>query len=103
MAISSQQMETSANAIAVGASEQANAINHLNDTMVSISNNVKVTDDKATSTANKAKTIGENAKLSNEKMNNMVIAMQRITDSSRQIAILLRVLKKLHPRQNYSH
>lgn len=95
MTISSQQMETSANAIAVGASEQANAINHLNDTMVSISNNVKVTDDKATSTANKAKTIGENAKLSNEKMNNMVIAMQRITDSSRQIANIIESIEEI--------
>lgn len=100
MAVSASQMESSANAIAGGSSEQAEAINDLNQTIVAISNNANITDRKAMDAADKARVIGQDAKNSNEKMNAMITAMEKITASSQQISNIIGSIEEIASQTN---
>lgn len=96
----SEQMATSAQAIAEGATEQAAAIEELLATVSSVTEQVLATT-KTTEEANeKANIIGKEAEVSQTKMKELVQAMERIQETSREIEKIIATIEEIASQTN---
>ena len=95
-----EQLSSSAHALAQGATEQASAVEEmyatLDDLSKSAAENVKAS---ATAQEN-ARLTGEQVTLSREEMDKMVLAMQDITDASREIGRILSTIENIASQTN---
>ena len=85
VAAGSGQLAESATDLATGATEQAGVVEELFATVTEITNHSHENAKKASDTSSLARTIGIEAKNSSTQMEEMNIAMQRISDTSQQI------------------
>lgn len=100
VAVGSEQMASSAQTIAEGATEQAAAIEQLLATVTSVSDQVFATA-KTTEQANeKAKVIGREAAASQDKIKELVQAMERIQNTSREIEKVIETIEEIAAQTN---
>lgn len=100
VSVGSEQMATSAQTIAEGATEQAAAIEQLLATVTSVADQVLATA-KTTEQANdKAKIIGREAATSQDKIKELVQAMERIQDTSREIEKVIATIEEIASQTN---
>lgn len=85
VAAGSGQLAESATDLATGATEQAGVVEELFATVTEVTNHSHENAKKASDTSSLARTIGIEAKNSSKQMEEMNVAMQRISDTSQQI------------------
>ncbi|HCJ09425.1 MAG TPA: methyl-accepting chemotaxis protein [Lachnospiraceae bacterium] len=85
VAAGSGQLAESATDLATGATEQAGVVEELFATVTEVTNHSQENAKKASDTSSLARTIGIEARNSSKQMEEMNIAMQRISDTSQQI------------------
>lgn len=85
VAAGSGQLAESATDLATGATEQAGVVEELFATVTEVTNHSHENAKKASDTSSLARTIGIEARNSSKQMEEMNIAMQRISDTSQQI------------------
>ena len=85
VAAGSGQLAESATDLATGATEQAGVVEELFATVTEVTNHSHENAKKASDTSSLARTIGIEARNSSKQMEEMNVAMQRISDTSQQI------------------
>ena len=87
-----EQVSSAAQALSQGATEQASSIEELSATMEDISDKIKVNADKANEASELAQNAGNEVVISNEKMHQMTLAMQDITNKSNEINKIIKTI-----------
>lgn len=90
--VGSEQVASGAQELAQGATQQASAIEELNATVESIAQKIKENADDAKSASSLAKHSEEQVEEGNRQMNDMVVAMEEITDASNKIAKIIKTI-----------
>jgi len=98
--VGAQNMSEGAQSLAEGATDQASSIQELTATMNELSSNVEIDAKRATEATEKAKNIGNEAKASQEHMEDMVHAMERISDTSGQIELIINTIEEIASQTN---
>lgn len=96
----SEQVSYGAQALAVGSSEQAATIEKLAFTMNGISGRIRCNADDAAEVNKKAEMVGREAEESNERMQNLLLAMDHINDSSGQIKQIIDTIEEISFQTN---
>lgn len=100
VATGSEQVASGAQSLAEGAGEQASTIEELVATINEVSEQVSSNAQGAQQTSGQAKQIGGEARRSNEKMNDMVNAMESINTASKQIALIITNIESIASQTN---
>lgn len=98
--IGADQLASSGQALAEGATDQAGAIEELLATVNNVSEQVAENTRNAISTSEKASDIGAEAQSSSSHMSEMTQAMQRISDASMQIAQIIQTIEDIAEQTN---
>lgn len=96
----SNQMAESAQSLAEGATEQAGSIEELQATIEGVSEQVTTTASLSIDAYDRAEAVGEEAKTSTQAMRDMTAAMQRISDTSSQIANIITEIEDIASQTN---
>jgi methyl-accepting chemotaxis protein len=91
----SNQVSDSAQSLAQGATEQASSIEELSASIEEISVHVKENAEHTTNATLKVEQVGKEIGLSNEKMSEMLDAMQKINDSSNEIVKIIKTIEDI--------
>lgn len=100
VSIGSEQLASSGQALAEGATEQAGAIEELLATVSNVSEQVSENTKNAVSTSHKANNIGAEARTSSSHMAKMTQAMQKINDASMEIAHIIQTIEEIAEQTN---
>ena len=92
VASASEQLSVSAQALSQGTTEQASSVQELASQISAIAEEVKDTADGSLSVRSQTHQAGEEVLLCNQKMQNLVEAMERIRTSSEQITKILKTI-----------
>lgn len=96
----SEQMAKGAQNLAEGASEQSGAVEELLATVNEISVQVDNNADNASEASRQADYVGEIANESNQQMNKMMVAMNKINETSRQIVDIISAIEDIAAQTN---
>ncbi|MCX7715669.1 MAG: methyl-accepting chemotaxis protein [Clostridia bacterium] len=91
----SEQVSSGSQALAQGATEQASSIEEISATISDVSNQVKVNAANAVKANDAAKAAGESVRESNEKMAEMMGAMNEINASSEEIGKIVKTIEDI--------
>ncbi len=92
---SSEQVSSGAQALSQGATEQASSIEELAATISDISERIKENADNASDANRKVDAVGDDMNLSNEKMQDMIRAMEDISNSSNEIGKIIKTIEDI--------
>ncbi len=92
---SADQVSGGAQALAQGSTEQAGAIEQLVSTIDEMSDHIKTNAEQAEQVSISMNSIGEEANLSNERMNNMLEAMKDINDNTDRISAIIKTIEDI--------
>ncbi len=92
VSVGSEQVASGAQELAQGATEQASAIEELNATIASIANQIKENAINAGQASEIAKNSANEVEHSNQQMNEMILAMNEITETSNKIAKIIKTI-----------
>ena len=92
---SSQQVASGSQALSQGATEQASSVQELASTINEISNRIKQNADNAQNANEKAGSISTEMNVSNEKMHQMIQAMEDITSCSNEIGKIIKTIEDI--------
>ena len=92
---SADQVSSGAQALAQGSTEQAGAIEQLVATIDEMSGQIKTNAEQAEQVSTSMDKIGEEANLSNERMNSMLDAMKDITDNTDRISAIIKTIEDI--------
>ena len=92
---SADQVSSGAQALAQGSTEQAGAIEQLVATIDEMSDQIKTNAEQAEQVSTSMDKIGEEANLSNERMNTMLDAMKDITDNTDRISAIIKTIEDI--------
>ena len=92
VSVGSEQVASGAQELAQGATQQASAIEELNATIASIANQIKENAINAGQASEIAKNSANEVENSNQQMNEMIIAMNEITETSNKIAKIIKTI-----------
>ena len=92
---SADQVSSGAQALAQGSTEQAGAIEQLVMTIDEMSGHIKTNAEQAEQVSVSMNSIGKEANLSNERMNNMLDAMKDITDNTDRISAIIKTIEDI--------
>lgn len=92
---SADQVSSGAQALAQGSTEQASAIEQLVSTLDEMSGQIKTNAKQAEDVSASMNSIGEEANLSNERMNNMLEAMKDINDNTDRISAIIKTIEDI--------
>lgn len=96
----SRQMEAGSQALSQGAAEQAGAVEELEESMCNISRQVEDTAANAQQARKKVDHVGGQLYESNQKMKEMLHAMQDISDSSSEIGKIIKTIESIASQTN---
>lgn len=96
----SEQMATAAQSLAEGSTEQAGAVEELLATLGDVTEQVKRNATDASMASDKAGTVGSYAKESNSQMQMMTGAMDKISDTSKQIVAIIGAIEDIASQTN---
>lgn len=91
----SEQVSAGAQANAQGATEQAGSVEELAATIEEISDKITKNADDSKTASNSMAEVGKQAELSNERMKEMLGAMQEISDTSAQISDIINTIEDI--------
>ncbi|MCI8664836.1 MAG: methyl-accepting chemotaxis protein [Hungatella sp.] len=92
---SSEQVSSGAQALSQGATEQASSIEELAATISDISERIKENADNANDANKKVGSVGDDMNLSNAKMQDMIKAMEDISNSSNEIGKIIKTIEDI--------
>jgi methyl-accepting chemotaxis protein len=92
---SSEQVSSGAQALSQGATEQASSIEELAATISDISERIKENAENASDANRKVDAVGDDMNLSNEKMQDMIKAMEDISNSSNEIGKIIKTIEDI--------
>lgn len=95
VASGSEQVSTGAQALSQGATEQAGSIQELAATITEISHQVKKNAENAVDASSKVSSVTFEMEKSNEKMHEMISAMNEITVSSQEIGKIIKTIEDI--------
>jgi methyl-accepting chemotaxis protein len=95
-----QNMSQGAQTLANGASDQASSVEELTATMQELTSHVENNTKKTLNAADQAKKVGEEASISQEHMDRMVIAMENISKTSNQIQEIINTIEEIASQTN---
>lgn len=95
LANSANEIAASSQALAQGATEQAGSVEELNETVEDIYNNVKTNAEHAQAASTKTVQVGKAVNLGNEKVLEMVSAMNEINDTSNEIGKIIKTIEDI--------
>ena len=95
VASGSQQVASGSQALSQGATEQASSVQELASTINEISNRIKQNADNAQNANEKAGSISTEMNVSNEKMHQMIQAMEDITSCSNEIGKIIKTIEDI--------
>lgn len=96
----SEQMAIGAQALSQGAVEQASAVEELDENMHGISGQVGETAQNAKQASEKVISVGGLITESNQKMQEMILAMQEINESSNEIGKIIKTIENIASQTN---
>ena len=96
----SEQVASSANELAQGATDQASITEELVATIETVSNQVSRNAEAAKDISNKVNHIGENIEKSNDKMKDMVKSMEGINNASQEIGKIIATINDIASQTN---
>ncbi len=91
----SEQVSSGAQALSQGATEQASSIEELAATISDISQRIKENADNAGDANKKVNAVGDDMNLSNSKMQDMIKAMEDISNSSNEIGKIIKTIEDI--------
>lgn len=91
----SDQVSSGAQALSQGATEQASAVQELAATINNISSQIRENAEHATKASRDANTVGTEMTISNEKMQDMIKAMEEISHSSSEIGKIIKTIEDI--------
>ena len=91
----SEQVSAGAQANAQGATEQAGSVEELAATIEEISDKITKNADDSKTASNSMAAVGKQAELSNDRMKEMLGAMQEISDTSAQISDIIKTIEDI--------
>lgn len=100
VAAGSEQMATSAQSLAEGATDQAAAVQQLLATVTDVVEQVQATTRTTEEANDKAVTIGKEAEVSQEKIKELVAAMERIKATSQEIEKIIASIEEIASQTN---
>lgn len=92
---SSEQISSSAQVLGQNTTQQAASIEKLAQTINQISSQIKYNAENAEKASKKARNVGDEMIHSNEKMNDMINAMQEISDRSKEIGKIIKTIEDI--------
>ena len=95
VATGADQVSVGAQSLAAGSTEQAGSIQELSATIVDISDQIKKNAEKAEHVNTNMNSIGKEANLSNQRMNNMLEAMQDINKNTDEISDIIKTIEDI--------
>jgi len=95
VATSADQVSGGAQTLASGSTEQAGSIEQLVSTIAEMSGQIKTNAERAERVSKNMNSIGGEANLSNERMNNMLDAMKDITDNTNRISAIIKTIEDI--------
>ena len=95
VATGADQVSVGAQSLAAGSTEQAGSIQELSATIVDISEQIKKNAEKAEHVNTDMNSIGKEANLSNQRMNNMLEAMQDINKNTDEISDIIKTIEDI--------
>lgn len=98
--IGSGQLAESAQTLAEGATEQAGAVQELTATIENVTSLAEESAENAVAAAESAKASTENAEKSKEEINGLTNAMERITETSREIENIIATIEDIASQTN---
>lgn len=90
-----EQVSNGAQALSQGATEQASSVEELSATITEISSQIKTNATSARQASEKAEEVGIEMTISNQKMQDMIEAMQDISNSSSQIGKIIKTIEDI--------
>lgn len=96
----SSQMASSATSLAEGATDQASAVEELLATVETVTQEVETSAQTAEDTSVKMTGIGKQAKSSNEQMQKLIVAMEKISESSKGIGAIINTIEEIADQTN---
>lgn len=100
VSIGAGQLASSAQELAEGATEQAGAVEELTATVTDVTNMSEKSAEGAAQAAQQVKTSSAEAEKSREEMNELVGAMERITDTSKEIEKIIGAIEDIASQTN---
>lgn len=100
VALASGQMAEGAQTLAEGASDQASSIEELLATVTEVTEKVTANAQNAIKASRQAQEVGEEAQVSNRQMGEMTDAMERISETSKQIAAIINTIDSIASQTN---
>lgn len=91
----SEQISSRAQALALGASEQASSVEELATAVNNISKHVKATEENAVDARAQANQAGTRVNMSNRQMQEMIEAMKGISEKSNQIGVIIKTIEDI--------
>ena len=95
VAAGAEQVSTSAQALAQGTTEQASAVEELSATITEISNAAQYNAETTAHAQENANSAGEQARRCNEQMQVAAVAMEEISNSSREIGKIIKTIEDI--------
>lgn len=100
VAAGAQNMAEGAQSLAEGATDQAGAVQELTATITNVTEQVEENAKNAENASNSAMQVGVKAGQSNEQMKNMTQAMERISETSKQIELIINTIESIATQTN---
>lgn len=98
--IGSEQLAQSAQDLAEGATDQAGAVEELTATVESVTHISEESAENANTAADSAKASAENASKNREEINELTVAMARITETSKEIENIIAAIEDIASQTN---
>lgn len=98
--VGSEQLASSAQELADGATSQAGAIEELTATIENVTSISEESADNAVTAATSAKAAAEDAEKSREEINELINAMERITETSKEIENIIAAIEDIASQTN---
>lgn len=95
VATGAEQVAIGSQTLANGSSEQSQSIERLQETITTTTDNIMVAADTAQEANNRVHRVGEVAKTGNEQMNQMIDAMDKISQSSNEIGKIIKTIEDI--------